>query len=187
MASVRVLTLLFSISRFASPRLARLAHLVVISPTPPLPPLTQFIVYIARVIGGALVSGPFAELEALSSDSVARLAKRACTEFPLWNVDASQVELFLAAAPDGVNEPSADAIKDALSGERLQSSWPLEHARIRPGSWLLVRVPPPPAAAPGASQRRAGGSRALSLTPPVHSPHVYQPLRWVHLMTWLVL
>ena len=113
------------------------------------PPPNQIAVYISRVLGSASVGGPFAELEAVRSDSVAKLAKRACAEFPLWSVDASQVELFLAAA-DGNDEPTADAVTAALSGSRLQAGWSLEHARIGPGSWLLARIPPLPAAAPGA-------------------------------------
>ena len=102
--------------------------------------MASVVVFISRVIGSARASGPFAELEVFSSDSVARLAKRACTEFPLWRVDASQVELYLAAA-GGDDEPSTDSIKDALSGTRLQSGWSLARAGIAAGSWLLVRVP----------------------------------------------
>jgi hypothetical protein len=87
-----------------------------------------------------LADESFAELLLQTGDNVARLVGRACDKFPRWGVDAGQVKLFLIAAPDGVDEPSADAIKDALSGERLQSSWPLERARIGPGSWLLARI-----------------------------------------------
>ena len=84
---------------------------------------------------------------------VSDVSKRACGELGLGAGAHSRCCLYLVAPPDGFDEPSADAIKDALSGERLQSSWPLEHARIGPGSWLLARVSQPPTAAPGASRR----------------------------------
>ena len=148
----------------------------------------QIVVFIARVVGSAGTGGSasFAELDAVSSDSVARLAKRVCTEFPHWKVAADEVELFLVAPPAGVDEPSADAIKDALSGTRLQAGWPLEHARIGPGSWLLARVPPPPTAAPGASHDDDEPSQSLFLShvtltttppPPSTRPHVFHNCR----------
>jgi hypothetical protein len=138
------------------------------------PPLTQFIVFIARVIGSALASGPFAELEAFSSDSIARLAKRACAEFPLWCVDASQVELF--AVTKAGKAPSPAEIEAALLLEPLSPFDTLADAGIVSGFCILARVPPPPAAAPGASRRRAGGHRVLSLTHLRRAPLTYAPL-----------
>lgn len=132
--------------RRASPRIALIAL-----DSPPLsasfffPP--QFFIFISRANGST--AGPFAELEAVSSDSIARLTERACIKFKRWGVDADEVELYLAVAV-GDDEPSADAIKDALSGPRLQASWKLDRAGIVAGSWLLARVSPQPAAAPGA-------------------------------------
>ena len=123
-------------------------------------PLRQPSVFIMLVSETVLADETFAALPLQDGDIVARLVGRACEKFG-WGAP-SRCRLFLVAPPDGVDEPSADAIKDALSGERLQSSWPLERAGIRPGSWLLARMPPP-AAAPGASRRRAGGPRARSL------------------------
>jgi hypothetical protein len=109
--------------------------------------------YIMRTSETLLASESFAEIELSNGDTVSRLITRACEMFPRWGVDAGQVKLFLVptgrvAANDG--EPSADAINDALSGERLQSSWLLDRAHIGPGSWLLARVPLPPVMAPGA-------------------------------------
>ena len=171
--------LTFSLTRHAPLR----EHLLT-----PVPNATarQIVVFIARVVGSAGTGGSFAELEAVSSDSVARLAERACDKFKRWGVDADEVELFLVAPPAGVDEPSADAIKDALSGTRLQAGWPLEHARIGPGSWLLARVPPPPTAAPGASHDDDEPSPSLFLShvtltttppPPSTRPHVFHNCR----------
>jgi hypothetical protein len=110
----------------------------------------------------------FAKVPLAGCTDVADVSESAHEKLPRWGVYAGKVQLFLVATPVGDDEPSADAIKDALSRERLQSSWSLERARIGPGSWLLARVPPPPAAAPGASRRRrVGDPRVPSLTPPV--------------------
>ena len=147
MASVRVLALPSRAPRRAPRPATTRAHVE----DPPSP--DQFFVFIARVIGSAHVGGRFAELEAVSSDSVARLAGRACTKFSHWGVAADQVELFLAAE-EGEDAPSPESIEALLAdpSKRLGEAWSLERARIRPGSWLLARVPPPPAAAPGASR-----------------------------------
>ena len=103
---------------------------------------------------------------------VADVTKSACKEFG-WGTP-TQVRLYVAAA-GGDDEPSADAIKSALSGARLQASWKLDRAGITEGSWLLARVPPPPAAAPGASRRRAGVlARAHSRTSAAH-PSLTRP------------
>jgi hypothetical protein len=108
----------------------------------------QIVVFIARVIGSARASGPFAELEAVSSDSVARLAKRACAEFPHWGVDADEIELFIVAKAG--KAPSPAEIEAALLLEPLSPFDTLADAGIVSGSCLLARVPPLHAAAPGA-------------------------------------
>jgi hypothetical protein len=112
--------------------------------------MASFFIFIARVIGSAHAGGPFAELEAISSDSIARLKERACNKFKRWGVDADEVELFLAAE-GGDDAPSPESIEALLTDptKRLGEAWSLERARIGPGSWLLARVPPPPAAAGG--------------------------------------
>ena len=130
--------------------------------------LAQVFVFIARVIGPAQVCG-FAELEADSSGSVARLAEHACAKFSHWKVDADEVELYLAAA-DGDEEPSAEAIAAALSGPRLQIGWKLYRAGIVAGSWLLARVPPPPVVAPGACRQRPSVSFRRPLSRAPHRP-----------------
>jgi hypothetical protein len=106
-------------------------------------------VYIARATG----SSSFAELEVMSSDSVARLAKRACNEFRHWGVAADQVELFLVAA--GGDAPTREAIEALIadSAQRLAENWSLARAGIVAGSWLVARVSlPPPAAAAASSE-----------------------------------
>ena len=110
----------------------------------------------------------FAKLPLQPGDNVARLVGRACKEFPRWGVDAGQVKLFLVASPDGHNEPSAIAIKDALLLEPLSPFDTLADAGIVSGSWLLARVPPPPAAAPGASRHE--GRRILDSLPHSRPP-----------------
>ena len=123
--------------------------------------MSSIVVFIARVIGSARTSGPFAELEAFSSDSVARLAERACTKFPLWGVDASQIELFLIAAAGRAPLPAevAAALRTPLSPFDA-----LAVAGVAAGSCLLALVSAPTAAAvlPGSREAfkallRAGG------------------------------
>jgi hypothetical protein len=99
------------------------------------------------VIGSARAAGSFAELEAVSIDSFARLAERACTKFKRWSVDADEVELF--AVTKAGKAPTSAEIEAAL--EPLSPFDTLADAGIVSGSCLLVRVAPPPAAAPGAS------------------------------------
>ena len=93
----------------------------------------------ARGRGGGEV---YAELELRADDTTARLAARACREFPRWGVDAGQVQLFLVAAA-GVDEPDSAGELAALSRARLQAAWPLASAGVGSGAWLLARVPPP--------------------------------------------
>ena len=115
--------------------------------------------FILRVGDAASAGEAIGEVELFDGEPVARLAARACALFG-WG-PPTQVRLHLAAA-GGDDEPSTDAITDALSGERLQSSWPLGRARIGPGSWLLARVPL--AAAPVAARG------ACSFVPATHTP-----------------
>jgi hypothetical protein len=92
----------------------------------------------------ALAGQVFGKVPLAGCTDVADVSERTCEKFGLGAGALTRCRLYLIAAPDGVDEPTAVAIKDALSGERLQSSWPLERARIGPGSWLLARVPPTP-------------------------------------------
>ena len=112
----------------------------------PTPPPAQFFIFIARVIGSARATGPFAELEAVSIDSFARLAERACTKFKRWGVDADEVELF--AVTKAGKAPTSAEIEAALLLEPLSPFDTLADAGIVSGSCVLARVPPLPA--PGA-------------------------------------
>jgi hypothetical protein len=120
------------------------------------PTARQIVVFIARVAGSSLTGGSFAELEAISSDSVARLAERACTKFSHWKVAADEVKLF-AVAKAG-RAPSDAEIDAALLRKPLSSFDTLAEAGLVAGSCLLARVPPPPTAEPGASRRRRAES-----------------------------
>ena len=83
--------------------------------------------------------GIFAEVSIAEGDTVSRLAKRACAEFPHWGVNAGQIALYLVAA-GGSKEPSGEAISAVLSsGERLGVGWSLEEAGIPSGAWLVAR------------------------------------------------
>ena len=122
-------------------------------PDAPLP--LQPFVWVAPVRSPPLAGQIFRKVQLSSCGDVADLTERMCKEFPRWGADAGQVQLFLVAAPVGVDEPSAGALEGALCGARLQSSWPLAHAGIVPGSWLLARILPDTAAA--AADAAAGG------------------------------
>ena len=136
--------LLFS-PRLAAPPLLRRAAATCPAPAPS--PRTQEYVFIKRVADGE--DECYAELSILLGDTVARLAKRACAEFPRWGAaDAGQVSLYLVPndACSG-DEPSEKAEADALGGARLQSGKTLAGASIAPRSWLLARISLPAAAA----------------------------------------
>ena len=110
--------------------------------------LAQSFVWVKLVSDAPLRRGGtgFVKLPIALFEDVADLTKGACVEFSHWGVAADEIELYLATA-SGVDEPSTDSIKDALSGTRLQSGWSLARAGIAAGSWLLAHVPPQPAAA----------------------------------------
>ena len=84
------------------------------------------------------IGSSWAAVELLEGDTVARLAKRACKEFPVWRVTAVEVSLYLVERV-GEDVPSAEAEHAALCGESLQPTWSLAHARIVPNSCILVR------------------------------------------------
>ena len=102
--------------------------------------MASFFIFVARVIGSALDAGPFAELEAISSDSFARLAERACTKFKRWGVDADEVELF--AVTKVGKAPTSAEIESALLLEPLSPFDTLADSGIVSGSCVLARVPP---------------------------------------------
>jgi hypothetical protein len=102
-------------------------------------------VWVMLVGDTTLADQVFVKASLAGCADVSDVSERACEKLGLGLGAPSRCRLYLAAAGSGVDEPSADSIKDALSGERLQSSWPLERARIVAGSWLLARVPPLPA------------------------------------------
>ena len=167
MASVRVLALPSRAPRRAPRPAPTRAHVV----APPPPRQTPY-VWVMLVSDTPLEGQNFGKVVLEGCTDVADVTKSACKEFG-WGTP-TQVRLYVAAA-GGDDEPSADAIKSALSGARLQASWKLDRAGITEGSWLLARVPPPPAAAPGASRRRAGVlARAHSRTSAAH-PSLTRP------------
>jgi len=84
-------------------------------------------------------AGTFAEVNIVEGDTISRLAKRACAEFPSWGVNAAQISLYLVAA-GGKDEPTEEAISAVLSsGGRLGVGWSLEDAGISSGTWLVAR------------------------------------------------
>lgn len=116
-------------------------------PAPPPPPRAPHAshsatyAYIKRAGAAAFAEEAFAEIELRAGDTAARVAARACKEFPLWGVDAGQVRLF--QVPGGRDEarsiqrdPSSETA--ILRGEALFADEPVES-----GSWLLARLPPP--------------------------------------------
>ena len=42
-------------------------------------------------------AGAFGEVSILEDDTIARVAGRACAEFPSWRADATQLSLYLVA------------------------------------------------------------------------------------------
>jgi len=84
--------------------------------------LAQSFVWVKLVSDAPLRRGGsgFAKLPSALFEDVADLTKGACVEFLHWGVASDEVELYLAAAAtadsDGIDEPSTDAIKEALSG-----------------------------------------------------------------------
>ena len=85
-------------------------------------------------------AGTFAEVNIVEGDTISRLAKRACTEFPSWKADSAQLSLYLVAA-GGDEEPAEEAISTVLlSGGRLGVGWSLSRAEISSGAWLVARA-----------------------------------------------
>ena len=84
-------------------------------------------------------AGSFAEVNIVEGDTISRLAKRACAEFPSWKADSAQLFLYLVAA-GGDEEPAEEVISAVLSsGGRLGVGWSLTRAGISSGAWLVVR------------------------------------------------
>jgi len=84
-------------------------------------------------------AGSFAKMEIRADDDISDLAKRACTEFSHWGMNAGQISLYLVAA-GGKDEPTEEAISAVLSSSgRLGVGWSLEDAGISSGAWLVAR------------------------------------------------
>jgi hypothetical protein len=84
----------------------------------------------------------YAELSIFSGDTIARLAKRACTEFG-WGVP-TQMRLYLVPHV-GKENPTAKA--ETLAKVLDKPAYSLADEGIVPGSWLLARVSGPATAA----------------------------------------
>ena len=83
-------------------------------------------------------AGSFVEVSIVEGDTISRLAKRACTEFPHWGT-ADLLSLYLVAA-GGDEEPTEEAIDAVLSsGGRLGVGWSLSRAEVSSGAWLVAR------------------------------------------------
>jgi hypothetical protein len=81
-------------------------------------------------------AGSFAEVNIEEGDTISRLAKRACTEFPSWKADSAQLSLYLVAA-GGKDTPSPSAVDSARHLDQI--GWSLEDAGISSGAWLVAR------------------------------------------------
>jgi len=105
-------------------------------------------VFIKRVGDAAFASDLFVEIELCDGDTAARLTKRACKEFPHWGLHAEKMALFLVT---GGSEEARLIERNPTSAAGILQREPLFSGDpVRPGSWLLARVPPPVAAAPPA-------------------------------------
>ena len=117
-------------------------------------------------------AGTFAEVNILEDDTISRVAKRACAEFPHWGVNAAQIFLYTVAA-GGDEEPTEEATNAALAGAgHLGVGLSLARAGIFSGAWLLARkiatdaaAPRAPATAAAAAPPRAPAA-ALRRAPP---------------------
>ena len=94
--------------------------------------------FVKLVGSDGIAVGSWAELSCLEGDTVARLAKRACEEFPVWRVTAVEVSLYRVEWT-GAGDPDAAAERAALSGVHLPSRMTLDEAGIKPGSCVLLR------------------------------------------------
>ena len=88
-----------------------------------------------------LAGGFYGEVSIREDDTIYRVAKRACAEFPGWRVeDPTQLCLYLVASGgDCTPTPSAEAAASYLG----EPGWSLERAGVSPGAWLFARVSPP--------------------------------------------
>ena len=82
--------------------------------------------------------GSWAKVELHGLNDVADFAKRACLEFPVWQVSAVEVSLYRVERT-GKDVPSAEAERIALDGLLLQPTWSLDEADIKSGTCVLVR------------------------------------------------
>ena len=80
-------------------------------------------------------AGSFAEVNIVEDDSISRLAKRACTEFPHWGT-ADKLSLYLVAA-GGDDMPPPSAVDSARHLDQI--GWSLTRAGISSGAWLVAR------------------------------------------------
>ena len=80
--------------------------------------------------------GSFAEVNIVEGDTISRLAKRACAEFPSWKADSAQLSLYLVAA-GGDDLPNRSAIESARHLDQI--GWSLSRAGVSSGAWLVAR------------------------------------------------
>ena len=80
--------------------------------------------------------GSFAEVNIVEGDTISRLVKRACCEFPSWKADSSQLSLYLVAA-GGDDLPPPSAVDSARHLDQI--GWSLSRAGISSGAWLVAR------------------------------------------------
>ena len=78
----------------------------------------------------------FVEVNIVEGDTISRLAKRACTEFPHWGT-ADKLSLYLVAA-GGDDVPSPSAVDSARHLDQI--GWSLTRAGISSGAWLVART-----------------------------------------------
>jgi len=81
-------------------------------------------------------AGTFAKMEIRAGDDISDLAKRACTEFSHWGVNAGQISLHLVAA-GGDDMPPPSAVDSARHLDQI--GWSLTRAGISSGAWLVAR------------------------------------------------
>ena len=80
-------------------------------------------------------AGSFVEVNIVEGDTISRLAKRACAEFPHWGT-ADKLSLHLVAA-GGDDMPPPSAVDAARHLDQI--GWPLSRAGISSGAWLVAR------------------------------------------------
>ena len=81
-------------------------------------------------------AGNFAEVSIVEGDTVSRLTERACAKFSHWGANASQIDLYLAAA-GGDDKPTPSAVDSARHLD--ETGWSLERAGVFSGAWLAAR------------------------------------------------